>query len=601
MRKITYKKLTIQNFLSVGNTSIEVDFQTGLNLITGINLDNPERKNGVGKSCIIDGYYYALYGDTIRNIKKEFVFNNVTKGSGDIQLTFDVETEQGINSYRIQRTLKPSAVQLFRVGVNGDEDISKDSIANTNKYICELIGSNPVISKSCDILSLSDNIPFMAKKPEDKRKFIEDIFSLEVFGKMLKNLKDEIRDNKAEYNTTSVKLSEICNSLETLNKQYELQKKQNEERDEILNQRKAKLQDDIKSTEDQINSILIESKDSILAESKKLDDAWNKIDVKIASSKTKIFNLTNSRTTLKSEYDRNSNVGEAKCDRCLQNIEHSHLESLSKINENLLEQIEQLDKDIKSANDEMSDWMVKKSKVQNKLGLNQDRINKIDKESNKKELLESMLSGYNKSLADLESDLNQPSPLDSFLENIQETETRKQESEELLASLKQKTEDLDVCKFILGEEGVKSFIIKRLLTMLNSTVQSYIVKLGMSTKCKFDEYFDEHITNSKGKNMSYWNLSGAERKTVDLSCAWAFKDMKNKISSVFSNVEFCDEIFDSGVDTVGLERIIDVLKERIDKNKMSVYVISHRPELPKHVDGEIIELQMNNQVTTRIV
>ena len=600
MRKITYKNLKIQNFLSIGNNAVEIDFQKGLNLITGVNLDNPERKNAIGKSVIIDAYYYALFGTTIRDIKKEFVINNTTKGSGDIQLTFDVETEQGISSYKIQRTLKPSTVQLWKVGVDKDEDISKDSIANTNKYICELIGSNPIISKSCDILSLSDNIPFMAKKPEDKRKFIEDIFSLEVFGKMLKDLKEEIKENKAECNTTSVKLSEICNSLTTLNNQYELQKKQNDEREEVLNQRKEKIQNDIKLAQDKLDNLKIDSKDLILAENVKLHDAWNKIDGKIGQVKFKITEETLNKKSLLADYKRNSTVGEAKCDKCLQNIDHTHLEKLEQINKELLSDIQIIDDTLKNLESDLLDWHSKKTKVQTKLSNNQDILNEIDSKIKEKELLESVLIGYNRNLQELDSDLSQPSPLDSFLVNIQETETRKTETEELLAELKQKTEDFDACKFILGEEGVKSFIIKRLLDMLNTTVQSYITKLGMTMKCKFDEYFDEHITNDKGKNMSYWNFSGAERKTIDVSCAWAFKDMKNKISSVFSNVEFIDELMDSSTDSVGLEKMIDVLKERIEKNKMSVYIISHRTELPKHVDGETINLQMCNKATTRI-
>ena len=51
MRKITYKKLSVQNFLSIGNDTVTLEFQDGLNLITGKNIDNPERKNAVGK-CV---------------------------------------------------------------------------------------------------------------------------------------------------------------------------------------------------------------------------------------------------------------------------------------------------------------------------------------------------------------------------------------------------------------------------------------------------------------------------------------------------------------------------------------------------------------------
>lgn len=602
MRLVTYKKIYAQNFLSIGNEPIEIEFNDNLNHITGVNLDNPERKNAVGKSIILEIYYYALFGTTIRDIKKEFVLNDTTKGAGDIRLTFDVETEQGVESYNIKRTLKPSSVQLSKIADSSEEDISKDSISNTNKYICELIGSNPIISKSCDILSLSDNIPFMAKKPEDKRKFIEDIFSLEVFGKMLKDLKEEIKENKSNYTNTSVKLSEISNSLETLNNQYNIQKKQNNDREEILNQRKLDLQEEIDGIKIQIssNKLMIEDIPDIKIEIKKYDEVWSKIDKKLTSLKSKIDD-SNFRLKIKrNELVKTSNFTDIKCDKCLQDIPHNHIKSLKTNNEKIQEEIDQLVTLVEGLNLEFNNWNVKKSKIQSKLDENHKRLNAVQSFIAVQANLKFNLEKCNKNSQELESDLNQPSPLDSFLENIREIETRKEESEELLNQLKQKTEDFDACRFILGEEGVKSFIIKRLLEMLNVSIQSYITKLGMTMKCSFDEYFDEHITNDKGKLKSYGNFSGAERKTLDVSCAWAFKDIKNKISQTSSNVEFIDELMDANLDSVGLEKMIDVLKERIDKNNMSVYVISHRPELVKHITGNTINLQMLNKVTTRV-
>lgn len=603
MRRITYKKIYAQNFLSIGNEPIEIEFNSNLNHITGVNLDNPERKNAVGKSIILEIYYYALFGTTIRDIKKEFIFNDTTKGVGDIQLTFDVETEQGVESYRIKRTLKPSSVQLYKITNDDEEDISKDSISNTNKYICELIGSNPIISKSCDILSLSDNIPFMAKKPEDKRKFIEDIFSLEIFGKMLKDLKEEIKENKSECNNTSVKLSEISNSLETLNNQYNIQKKQNDDREEILNRRKIDLQEEIDGIQIQIsiNKKMLEDIPDIQIEIAKYDDACFKIDKKLMSLKSKIGDCNFKLKIKRNELVETLNFTEIKCDKCLQDIPHNHIKFLEKNNENTQEEIHQLAFLVEGLNLEFDGWNVKKSKIQSKLTESNKRLNSLKSLISIQSNFKFNLDKCNKTSQELESDLNQPSPLDSFLENIRDTSTRKEESEELLVRLRQKTDDLDTCKFILGEEGVKSFIIKRLLEMLNSTIQSYITKLGMTMKCSFDEYFDEHITNDKGKLKSYGNFSGAERKTLDVSCAWAFKDIKNKISQTFSNVEFIDELMDSNLDSVGLEKMIDVLKERIEKNNMSVYAISHRPELAKHITGDVVNLQMLNKVTTRVV
>ena len=91
-----------------------------------------------------------------------------------------------------------------------------------------------------------------------------------------------------------------------------------------------------------------------------------------------------------------------------------------------------------------------------------------------------------------------------------------------------------------------------------------------------------------------------ERKTIDLACAWAFKDIKKKISGTSSNVEFLDEILDSAFDERGLDLLIEVIKDRIEKDKLSCYAISHRKETIKHIDGETVNLEKENKITRRV-
>jgi DNA repair exonuclease SbcCD ATPase subunit len=291
MRKIIFRRLTGQNFLSIGNDEIAIDFQSGFNLITGNNIDNPDRKNGTGKSTIAEIFHYALFGKTIRDIKKEFVVNNVTKGKGKIELIFDVISNDECVTYTIKRQIKPSKVELYR----GEEDITNDSIANTDKYICDLIGSNPVICRSCDILSLSDNIPFMAKKPEEKRKFINDIFSLEVFGKMSKELKSLVTENNKDLSISKTKLDEINNTLETLNKQQEDYLKKVQEREAILEQKRKEIQEKIDETSEKIANTSITDVFAIQLEKNKWDDAWRKLDGKIVH----VNDMISSKETLR--------------------------------------------------------------------------------------------------------------------------------------------------------------------------------------------------------------------------------------------------------------------------------------------------------------
>lgn len=49
MKTITFKKLTIKNFLSIGSEPTEINFKEGVNYITGENLDVPGTNNGSGK------------------------------------------------------------------------------------------------------------------------------------------------------------------------------------------------------------------------------------------------------------------------------------------------------------------------------------------------------------------------------------------------------------------------------------------------------------------------------------------------------------------------------------------------------------------------
>jgi Fe-S cluster assembly ATPase SufC len=61
-----------------------------------------------------------------------------------------------------------------------------------------------------------------------------------------------------------------------------------------------------------------------------------------------------------------------------------------------------------------------------------------------------------------------------------------------------------------------------------------------------------------------------------------------------------DECLDSAVDSVGLDKIISIVKDRIEKNDTCVYLISHRKEVKDKIDGETIMLEKRGQITRRI-
>ena len=61
---ITFKKIKYKNFLSTGNTPIEVDFsKSKTTLIVGT--------NGSGKSTLLDAICFVLFNKPFRLIKKD--------------------------------------------------------------------------------------------------------------------------------------------------------------------------------------------------------------------------------------------------------------------------------------------------------------------------------------------------------------------------------------------------------------------------------------------------------------------------------------------------------------------------------------------------
>ena len=61
MKYVDFNSVKIRNFLSIGSKPVEIDFRYGLNIITGVNKDKEDRRNGVGKSTVADAIHFKFY------------------------------------------------------------------------------------------------------------------------------------------------------------------------------------------------------------------------------------------------------------------------------------------------------------------------------------------------------------------------------------------------------------------------------------------------------------------------------------------------------------------------------------------------------------
>jgi len=141
---IKIKTLTVQNFMSVGNQTQAIDFDKGhLTLVLGENLDlggdDGGARNGTGKTTIVNGLSYAIYGSALTNIKKDNLINKINSKNMLVTCTFE---KNGVE-YHIERGRKPNFLKLT---VNGheqtpeDADESQGDSRETQKEIEKLFG-----------------------------------------------------------------------------------------------------------------------------------------------------------------------------------------------------------------------------------------------------------------------------------------------------------------------------------------------------------------------------------------------------------------------------------------------------------------------------
>ena len=113
MKYVNFNYVKARNFLSIGEEDVEINFKQGINVITGNNKDKVDRRNGVGKSTIADSIHFAIFGETIREIPKSNIINNITNKGTYVELSFSISENNNVTEYKVIRSLKPTKCFLY--------------------------------------------------------------------------------------------------------------------------------------------------------------------------------------------------------------------------------------------------------------------------------------------------------------------------------------------------------------------------------------------------------------------------------------------------------------------------------------------------------
>jgi DNA repair exonuclease SbcCD ATPase subunit len=146
----------------------------------------------------------------------------------------------------------------------------------------------------------------------------------------------------------------------------------------------------------------------------------------------------------------------------------------------------------------------------------------------------------------------------------------------------------------LEDKGIKANIIDMYIPFLNERINYYLDKLNLFLYFEMDKNFDEVLKKDYRLECSYENLSIGQRKRVDLSIMFAFRDIAKAKNYASFNVLFLDDMLDH-IDDDGIENIFDFIKN--DHQDIITIVIDHNFNKYQGFFDKVLTFTMKNNFT----
>jgi DNA repair exonuclease SbcCD ATPase subunit len=194
---------------------------------------------------------------------------------------------------------------------------------------------------------------------------------------------------------------------------------------------------------------------------------------------------------------------------------------------------------------------------------------------------------------------NKATETDPYSEQIVEMESNALQSTDFDA-INKLTKTMEHQKFLLDiltskDSFVRKKIIDQNLSYLNARLTHYLDSIGLPHQVVFKNDLEVEITEL-GRELDFDNLSRGERNRLILGLSFAFRDVWENLYSPI-NTLFIDELIDSGLDTMGVENAIAILKDMSRRRHKSIWLVSHREELAGRVPS-VLKVIKENGFTT---
>lgn len=477
------------------------------------------------------------------------------------------------------------------------EDITQASVIKTRQYIQDtILGCSFDLFKTAIVVSASECINFYENMGKQaKRNFIENIFNLNCFGTMFADIKSDLNNIKKELTYTNNEILKCSQRLEQLKIKYQdFDKKLNEDLNQLKQEMLTKY-NELKSYQkekEQLESELINYQQisdqykKITSDIKTLTTAERKIEKDILEIKYKVKAINQVLTEI-------SKLKEGLCVKCTELFNSRyHFEEktneIEQLNNNLNEKQTQIDK--------LTNALTKYTKDEE---IYKEQLDQLNIKKNQQDTLLYKIQNLTNDIKKLKGEYDKLSNDKSnpFFELIEKTENELKQLKTHMINYVKDIKHLEILRDACSENGVKRFIIKDIVKLLNSLIQKYLNEIGAEFLVYFDESFDFKFITMTGE-CEYSSFSTGECQRIQIATILAFRDLilNGKINS---NIFVIDEFLDSGIDTIAIKNILNILSKKAIESNQNIFIISHRQETTESVIfNHIIEVVKQNGIST---
>lgn len=625
--------LTIKNFMVYGDTQTFSFKNQGLLLITGDNQDaSGLTQNGVGKTGLLEGVVYALYGTLADNTGGDNVINRQIGKNMLVALTFN----QNNHAYLVKRYRKDSKYKNKVLLFEDDKEITQSSVKQTNALLVEILGINKETYLNSIFFGLGRSINFAEATDKDKKTILEDIANISIYKRAQQLAKDKVKAKNDEINEANQDLTKAQYDVDSLT----MLKQHEKEMHTQWVAHKQQLENNLKSSLEALNALSLPND---LAE--QISALRSKIDTLQADLGTKaqtiddpyaenIYKLTigidqqDQKSQEQQQLIQSTELKvkklldtpQAYCEYCGSLLDEQHKQ----------QELERFNQELSQAQNFVNNYQQQRPKlVQMKANLeaSQAKINQ-DKASQQQEIktIQDQLQVANQELNQKLDLLSQEQSLKTTVANNQElvdnydkapaqtfqADELKEAKKTLKTTQKQLvtlTDQLALLKQtveIYSDQGVKSHVLDLVMPYINARTNYYLSELtGDSISVNINttttagngnvsDKLDVEITNTAGSDDYDLNSAG-ERKRIDISIALALQDYVMSKTNTKTNVIAYDEVFD-GLDNTGVENVISILKQRVTEIP-TIVVISHNDALKEMFEHVLTITKKNGSAT----